>query len=130
MQRLEVEYEIQLADILEQAVECLDEDLDEVEQREGRLGGGGDEDEVEGGVVAVGDERGAVGVGGVGGGGAGGEEGREGQEVATGLRTGGDEGEDLGDETLLDGSVLEGWSSAGEEGCGGVEGGDGGTSWL
>ena len=60
MQRLEVENQIQLADILEQAVEGLDEDLDEIEEGEGGFGGGGDEDEVEGGVVAVGDEGGGV----------------------------------------------------------------------
>lgn len=53
MQRLEIEYEIQFTHVLEQSVERFDEDLDEVEEGEGRFGGGGDEDEVEGCVVPV-----------------------------------------------------------------------------
>ena len=57
--------------------------------------------------MAVGDEGGAVGVRvGGGGAGAGGEEGWEREEVAAALWAGGDEGEDLGDEALLDGRVL------------------------
>lgn len=69
MQGLEVEDQIQLAHVLEQAVERLDEDLYQVEQGEGRLGRGADDDEVEGCVVAVGDEGGGVVVRGGGGGG-------------------------------------------------------------
>lgn len=65
VQRLKVEDQIQLAHILKQPVQGLDVDLDQIDQREGRLGRGGDDDEVEGRVVAVGDERGDV----VGGGG-------------------------------------------------------------
>lgn len=61
MQRLEVENQIQLADVFEQAVEGLDEDLDQVEQSEGGFRGRGYEDEVEGCVVAVCDQgRGVV----------------------------------------------------------------------
>lgn len=67
MQRLEVEDEVQLAHVLEQAVQRLDEDLDQVEQGERRLGGGADDDEVQRRVVAVGDDGGGVGVGAVGG---------------------------------------------------------------
>lgn len=55
MQGLEVEDEVEFADVIEAGVEGFDEDVDEVEQGEGGFGGGGDEDEVEGGVVAVGD---------------------------------------------------------------------------
>ena len=77
MQRLEVEDEVQLAHVFEQAVEGLDEDLDQVEQGEGGLRRGGDEDEIERCVVAVGDEGGGVVVGlgrGRGGGGGRGEQ--------------------------------------------------------
>jgi hypothetical protein len=56
MQRFEVEDQIKLADVLEGGVEGLHEDLNEVKQREGRLGRGGDYDEIKGGVVAVGHE--------------------------------------------------------------------------
>lgn len=78
VQRLKVEDQIQLAHVLEQAVEGLDEDLDQVEQGERGLGGRADDDEVEGRVVAVGDDGGRVGVGAGGGaGGGGGEEGGE-----------------------------------------------------
>jgi hypothetical protein len=57
MQRLEVEDQVELAHIFEEAVESLYEDLDEVEEGEGRLGGGADHDEVQSGIVAVGHER-------------------------------------------------------------------------
>ncbi len=63
MQRLKVEDEIQLADVFKQAVERLDEDLNQVEQGERGFRGRGDQDEVEGRVVAVGDEGGGVVVG-------------------------------------------------------------------
>ena len=53
MQCFKVENQIQLAHVLEEAIEGFDEDLDEVEEGEGGFGGGGDEDEVEGCVVAV-----------------------------------------------------------------------------
>ncbi|KAJ8112807.1 hypothetical protein OPT61_g4912 [Boeremia exigua] len=86
VQRLEVEDEVELAHVLEQAVQSLDEDLDQVEQGQRRLGGGGDDDEVEGGVVALGA-------------GAGGRGAR--QEVAGRVGAVGDEGEDLGDQALL-----------------------------
>lgn len=69
MQGLEIENQIELADVLEKAVKGLDEDLNEVEQREWRLSRGGDDDEVECCVVAIGDERGRVVVRGGGGGG-------------------------------------------------------------
>lgn len=85
MQRLKIENHIQFADILKQTVQSLDEDLDEVEQGQGRFGGGGDDDEVERCVVAVGDEGGEVvllfgGRDGAGGGGR--EEGGQREEVA------------------------------------------------
>lgn len=50
---------------------------------------------------------------GVAGGAAGGEEGWEREEVAATLGSGGDEGEDFGDEALLDCCVLYSISSAG-----------------
>lgn len=105
MQRLEIKNQIQLAHILKQAVQRLDEHLDQIQQRKRGLGGCADQDEVEGGVVAVGDEGGGVVVG-VGGGGRRGEERGEGEEVAGGGGAVGDEGEDFGDEALLDGGVL------------------------
>ena len=54
-----MEDEVELADIAESPVEGLDEDLDEVEDTEGRLGLVDTEDEVEGGVVAVDEVDGA-----------------------------------------------------------------------
>lgn len=57
MQRFEVEDEIELAHVLEQAIQGLDEDLDQVQQRQGRFGRGADQDEVEGRVVSVCDQR-------------------------------------------------------------------------
>src|SRR5690349_1296481 len=57
MQRFEVEDEVELADIFKEAVERLHEDLDQIEKGEGRFGGGAYDDEVEGSVVSVGDER-------------------------------------------------------------------------
>ncbi len=73
MQRLKVEDQIQFTDVLEKAVEGFDEDLDQVEQAEGRFGGRRDHNEVEGCVVAIGNEgRGVVvGLGGGCGGGGG-----------------------------------------------------------
>lgn len=60
MEGFEVEDEVELADILEELVESLDIDLDQVQQGERGLGGCRDDYEVEGRVVAVGDERGDV----------------------------------------------------------------------
>lgn len=65
MHSLEIEYQIQFADIVEQAVEAFDEDLDEVEEGEGRFGGGADEDEVKGCVMPICDGGRGVGVAGV-----------------------------------------------------------------
>jgi hypothetical protein len=104
MQRLVVEYQIQFAHVLEQPVQRLDVHLDQVDQRQRGLGRRRDDDEVKGGIVAVGDERGDV-VLVLRGGGArrgGGEEGWEGQEVAGTWGAVGDEGEDFGYEALLD----------------------------
>lgn len=83
MQCLEIEDQIELADILEQAIERLNEDLDQIEQRERRLGGGGNYYEVQGCVVAVGYEgrRVVVGRRGSAGFGATGEEGRQTRRV-------------------------------------------------
>lgn len=79
MQRLKIEYQIQLAHILKQPIQRLYKNLYEIEKRERRLGGGADEDEVKGCVVAVGYQGGGVVVGGARGGrgGRGGEERRE-----------------------------------------------------
>lgn len=68
MQGLEAEDQIQFAHVLEQAVQGLDEDLDEVEEGERGFGGGADQDEVEGRVVAVGYLGGGVAATGGGGG--------------------------------------------------------------
>ena len=62
MHSLEIENQIQLADVVEQAVEGLHEDLDKVEESEGRLGGGADKDEVEGRIVSIGDVGGVIGI--------------------------------------------------------------------
>ena len=56
MQRLEVEYQVQLADILKQPVQTLDKDLDQIQQCKRRLGARADQDEVECGVVSVCDQ--------------------------------------------------------------------------
>ena len=56
MQCFEVEDEVEFADIFEEAVERLNENLDKVEQGERRFGGRADDDEVESGVVSVGYE--------------------------------------------------------------------------
>lgn len=98
MQRLEIEDQIQFADILKQPVQGFDKDLYQIEQSEGRFGRGGDDDEVECRIVTVGDERGGVvvllaGSGMVAGGWR--EERRERQKVAGARRSGGDEGEDF-----------------------------------
>jgi len=71
--------------------------------------------------VAVGDEGGGVVVRGGGAGVRRGEERREGEEVAAAGWAGGDEGEDLGDEALLDCCVLytAGLVVGGEERVGG-----------
>lgn len=83
MHSLEIKDKVEFADVAEEAVERFDKDLDEVEEGERGFRGGGDEDEVEGCVVAVCDLRGGVavvlvggwcGLGGWGGGGRGGEE--------------------------------------------------------
>lgn len=79
MKCFEVEDQVELAHVLEETIQRLDEDLYEVEEGERRLGGRADDDEVEGRVVAVGYEGGGVVVGGTWGGGLGGagEERRE-----------------------------------------------------
>ena len=56
MEGLEVEDKVELADVLEEFIEGLDVDLDEVEEGEGGLGRGRDDDEIERRVVAVGHE--------------------------------------------------------------------------
>ncbi len=68
MQRLKIEYQIQLAHILKQPIQRLYKNLYEIEKRKRRLRGGADEDEVEGCVVAVGYQGGSVVVGGARGG--------------------------------------------------------------
>lgn len=108
VQCLKVEDEVELAHVLEQAVQRLDVHLDNVDQGQRRLGRRRDDDEVQRRVVAVRYEgrdvvvwfRGRVR------GARGGEEGREREEVAGAGGAVGDEGEDFGDEALLDGGVL------------------------
>jgi hypothetical protein len=63
MQCFEVEDEVELAHILKEAVEGLHEDLDEIKEGERRFGRGRNDDEIQGCIVAVGDERGGVVVG-------------------------------------------------------------------
>lgn len=63
MQCLEIENQVQLTHVLEKPIERLDEYLDEIEERERGFGGCGDHDEVKGGIVPVGDQRGSVVVG-------------------------------------------------------------------
>ena len=62
MHSLEIENQIQLADVIEQAVEGLDEDLDKVKESERGFGGGADKDEVEGCIVPIGDVGGVIGI--------------------------------------------------------------------
>jgi hypothetical protein len=105
MQRLKVEDQIQLANVFEQSIQGLDVHLDQVDQSQRGFGGRGDDDEVQCGVVAVGDERRNVVLlvrrgGGVTCRGCGEERGER-QEVAGPWRPIGDECEDLGDEALL-----------------------------
>lgn len=112
VQRLEVEDEVELADVLEHGVEGLDVDLYQVDEGEGRLGRRGYDDEGERRVVAVRHEGGHV---------VlllrrrvrrprGGEEGRQREEVARAGRAVRHESVDLGDEALLDARFLsEGW---------------------
>lgn len=95
MQCLKIEDQVQLANILKQPVQRLNKNLYEIKKRERRLGGGADENEIEGCVVAVGDQGGGVVVGGAGGGrgGRGSEERREtvgaGQKVKCLMQGGG-----------------------------------------
>lgn len=53
--------QIELTNILKHAVQCFDEDLDQIDQGERGLGRGGDHDEGERGVGAVGYLRGRIG---------------------------------------------------------------------
>lgn len=84
MLRLEIEDEIQLAHVFEQAVQRLDKDLDQVKQCQRRLGRRADRDEVQRCIVPVRDERGVVRVLGCG------------QRVGVGRRGGGEEGREAG----------------------------------
>ena len=106
MQRLEIEDQIQLAHVLEQSIQGFHEDLNQIQECKRRLGGGGDEDEVERGVVAVGHERWSI-ILLVRGGAGGSEERWEWEEVAAAGWSGRDKGEDLGNEALLDCCVLQ-----------------------
>jgi hypothetical protein len=60
MQRLEIKDEVQFAYILKEAIKCLYEDLNKVKKGEGRLGRSGNDDKIQGRVVAVGYEGGRV----------------------------------------------------------------------
>lgn len=62
MHGFEIEDQIQLAHVVEKAVQGFYENLDEVEEGEGGFGGGAYQDEVEGCVVPVCDLGGEVGV--------------------------------------------------------------------
>lgn len=68
MQCLKIKDKIQLADILKQAIERFDENLDEIEKRKRGLGGGGYNDEVESCIVTVSDKGGSIVMGGARGG--------------------------------------------------------------
>src|SRR5690606_38531433 len=57
MKGLEVENQVQLADILEQSIKRFDKHLDEIQQSERTLGRRGYHDEVERRVVAISNER-------------------------------------------------------------------------
>ncbi|PNY29958.1 Frataxin [Tolypocladium capitatum] len=98
--RLKVEYEVQLAHVLKQPVQGLDVDLYQVDQGERRLGRRRYHDEVEGRIVAVGDERGVRGA-------RCGEQRRQGQKVAGAGRSVRHEGEDLGYQPLLNARFLD-----------------------
>lgn len=108
MQRLEVEDEIQLADILKQLIQRLDVYLYQVDQRERRLRRRRDDDEVERRIMAVRHQRRHVALlfrrsvrrAGRG------EQWRERQEVAGTCRAIRHEGEDFGYQALLDAGVL------------------------
>lgn len=108
MQSLEIKDQIQLADILEQPIESLHIDLYQIYKRQRRFGRGGDDDEVQSSVVAVGDEGGDV-VGSRGGGcgstGAG-EEGWQREKVTGSGGTMRDECKDFGDQALLNSRLL------------------------
>ncbi|OAQ97517.1 hypothetical protein LLEC1_01948 [Akanthomyces lecanii] len=108
VQRLKVEDEVELADVLKELVERLDVDLDQVDQGERRLGRRRDDDEVERRVVAVRDERGHVVLlpGGAVRRARGREQRRKRQEVAGARGPVRHEGEDFGNEALLDARVL------------------------
>lgn len=108
VQGLEVEDEVQLADVLEQLVQRLDVHLDQVQQGQGRLGGRRYDDEVQRRVVAVRHEGRHVvvrlrrrlrrpGCG---------EQRRQREEVACARRPVRDEREYLRDKTLLDAGFL------------------------
>lgn len=60
VQCLEIKDEVQFAYILKEAIKCLYEDLNKVKKGEGRLSRSGNDDKVQGRVVAVGHERGRV----------------------------------------------------------------------
>ena len=60
MECLEVEDQIQFADIFEEGIESFDEDLDEIEKGERGFGRGRDEDEIEGRIVPVCDQGGSI----------------------------------------------------------------------
>ncbi|POR38902.1 Frataxin-like protein, mitochondrial [Tolypocladium paradoxum] len=115
VQRLEVEDEVQLAHVLEKLVQGLDVDLYQVDEGERRLGRRRYYDEVEGRIVAVGDERGHVVLllGRRVRGARRGEQRRQGQEVAGAGRPVRHEGEDLGYQALLDARFLTPHNEAG-----------------
>lgn len=103
VQRLEVEDQVQLADIFEELIKRFNVDLDQVDERQRRLGRRRDDDEVECCVVSVRHEGGDVVLlfgrrmrraGG-------GEERRKRQEVARSGRPVRDQCEDFGNEALL-----------------------------
>lgn len=101
---LEVEDQIQLAHVLKQHVERLHEHLDQVQQAQRRLERVRDDDEVQGGVVAV--EQGDLVVARVPRVRPAREERRQGEEVARRGRTRRDAAEDLLQQTLLLAQVL------------------------
>ena len=106
MQRLEVEDQVEFADVLEQPVQCFHIYLYQIQQCKWRLGRSTDHDEVQRGIVPVRYERRRIVVGRAVGARGGRKKRRQGEEVAATSWTGGNEGEDLGEESLLDCGVL------------------------
>lgn len=108
MHRLEAKDEVQLTDVFEEAVQRFDENLDQIDQGERRLGGRGDHDEGQSRICSVGDlRRGIRWPASCRRASALGEQGRKREEIARGGRPPRDEVVDLRDQPLLRLGILE-----------------------